>query len=195
MAYTTKAKVDALNGGSMDNTLFTTLLASVKAYIDRYCGKTFETASATKIYDGNGLSELIVDSFVGSPTSVKILNTDATVYLTMTEGQANDYITLPLNATEKNVIRLTGNGSYGRFPKREYLVEVVASFGASTSVPADIELAATKLIIYIESGSSGAGKIKSESLGDYSITYADIDEAANQLGVVSILDSYRDIDI
>lgn len=192
MAYTTKAKVDALNGGTMDSTLFTSLLASVKAFIDRYCGKTFEAASTTKIYDGNGQGEIIVDSFVGSPV-VKILETDGTVYETLTEGQANDFVTLPLNSTEKNTIRLTGNGAWGRFSKRKYLISVEASFGASSAVPADIEYAATQLIANI--ANNGIGDKKSETLGDYSVSYDSIADQAAGMGVMTILDSYRDIDI
>lgn len=193
MAYTTKAKVDALYGTDIPSATFTSLLASVKAFIDKYTGKTFEAASATKYYDGNGKDELIIDALIGSPTSVKILDADGTVYDTLTEGQANDYVMLPLNSTEKNTIRLTGNGSYGRFQKREYLVEVVASFGGSTAVPADIELAATQMIGELFSGNQG--DIKSESLGDYSVSYWDLGSAASKIGATNILDLYRDIDI
>lgn len=193
MSYTTKAKLDAYNGGNIDSTLFTSLLASVKAYIDRYCGKTFEAVAGVKTYDGNGSNELLVDSLVGNPTYIKILNSDGTTYLTLTQGQSNDYVLLPLNSTEKNVIRLTAQGAYSCFSKQKSLVEISASFGASAAVPADIELAATKLIDAM--ARQGAGDVKSEALGDYSVSYASIEEKANSMGVVSILDSYRDIDI
>lgn len=194
MAYTTKAKVDALTGGNIDSALFTTLLASVKAFIDRYCGKTFEGVSETRYYDGNGLKEILVDSFTGTPTEVSILNSDGTTYDTITEGQANDYVALPLNSSEKNVIRLTGNGYWANFASRGRVLKVVATFGASASVPADIEYVATKLVANL-GGESESLNIKSESLGDYSVSYDDIDDDARAMGVMTILDMYRDIDI
>lgn len=193
MAYTTKAKVDALYGTDIPQATFDALLASVKAFIDRYCGKTFEGGSATKIYDGNGRDEILVDSFYGSPSSVKILNSDGTDYETLTEGQANDYVALPLNSSEKNMIRLTGNGFWGRFANRESVLSVTATFGFAASAPADIELAATQMVGELYSGNQG--DVKSESLGDYSVSYADVGSAASKISATNILDLYRDIDI
>lgn len=194
MSYTTKTKVDDLFGISVPQTVFDSLLASVKAFIDRYCGKTFEGANTENFYDGNGLEELIVDSFVGNPT-VKILNQDGTTESTLAAGQGNDYVLLPLNSTEKSIIRLTGNGSYGRFPKREYAVSVLADFGGSTTVPADIELAATKMIGSIFNSAQKGGKVTSLQLGDYSISFAEMESSVGDAGVQQILDSHRDIDI
>lgn len=194
MAYTTKAKVDLLNGGDIDSTLFTALLASVKAFIDRYTGKTFEAVSETRYYDGNGQDSILIDSFIGTPSSVKILNSDGTTYDTLTEGQASDYVITPFNSTEKNVLRLTGNGYWGRFASRGRILEVTATFGASTTVPADIEYVATKLIADLGSA-QGSSVIKSESLGDYSVSYGDVSNSAAAMGITTILDLHRDIDI
>lgn len=193
MAYTTKAKVDALDGGNINATLFASLLASVTAFINRYVGKSFEAASATKYYDGNDRKCLLVDSFVGSPT-VTILNIDGTDDRILTEGHSSDYLTAPYNSTEKSSLELTGNGWYGSWPKGQHRVKVVATFGQSSSVPSDVEYAATKLISDLAKVGAGT-KAKSETLGDYSITYDDIANSEEVSGVLSILDSYRDIDI
>lgn len=194
MAYTTKAKVDALFGISIPQSTADDLIAAVKLFIDRYTGKTFEGGSETRYYDGNGGDRISVDSFYGTPTEVAILNPDGTTDRVLTIGQANDYITLPYNSTEKNQILLTGVVSYWRFPRGASRIKVTANFGYGASVPKDIELVATRLVGALYGGNSGAS-VKSETLGDYSVTYGNIESAAESIGVMQILDLHRDIDI
>lgn len=194
MAYTTKAKVDALFGTNIDNTLFTSLLASVKAFIDRYCGKTFEGVSETRYYTPlKGSNCLLVDSFTGNPT-VTILNQDGTTDRVLTQGQASDFITAPYNSTEKNQLELTGLGWYTHWPCWKHSVQVVATFGGSAAVPSDIELVATQLVGRLAADGVSNGK-KAEALGDYSVSYGEVQDSATEMSVTTILDSYRDIDI
>jgi hypothetical protein len=168
------------------------IIAAVKAWIDRYTGKTFEAVSETRYYDSKGGTDILIDAFVGSPTVV-ILSENGSVASTLTEGSGSDYLTLPFNSTEKNIIRLTGLGSYSRFPSGRRL-KVTANFGFSTTVPADVQLAATKLAAsLLQDGNQGI--ITSVRLGDYSATYATLDEKAEALGITNTLDLYRDIDV
>lgn len=199
MAYTTQAKIENLykitiSGGGVS--AIADIIAAVKIFIDRYCGKTFEAVSETRYYDGNGKAMMIVDAFIGSPT-VSVLKSDGTVDQLLTEGKANDYITGPYNFTEKNQIILTGWGWYRHFPKRLQALKIVGNFGGSTNVPADIQLVATKLAgsIFNSNAAGGTGALTSIQLGDYKASYGAIDEQAEALGVYSTLDSYRDIDI
>jgi len=196
MSYTTQAKVEQyLNtdlsavSSEVDN-----WIASVKAWIDNCCGKTFEASSATRYYDGNGKQRILIDPFVGNPT-VTLLELDGTDHLALTEGPAEDYITYPLNETEKNELALVSTANILSFLKGKRRVKVIADFGYSSSVPADVELIATKLVGSIAEKRIKGGPSKSEKLGDYSITYKDIDEEADALGVFSILDLYREIAI
>src|SRR3990167_1715069 len=193
MAYTSKTKVDALFGITMNQTLFDSLLASVKAFIDRYCGKTFESASSDKYYDGSGANVLNVDSFHGSPT-VLILTSEGNTEATLVEGQSEDFVTAPYNSSEKAQIVLNPNGRYSRFPNRQRAVKITATFGFSAAVPSDIELAATRLIGSLATNPQESMKTD-ESLGDYAVSFGEIDQNAKTMGINDILASYRDIDI
>lgn len=210
MAYTTRAKVEAFMNAdlsSVDSSV-TAWIASVKAFIDRYTGRTFEAASETRYYDGNNKDRIIIDPFVGSAT-VQLLNYDGSVWLTLTEGADGDFVTYPLNETQKWELVLMPNASVGIFARAfenlidegdedgadtKRLIKVTASFGASSSVPADIELAATQLVAAIAERrvSGGVGAKKAESLGDYSVTFADVGIMAEELSVTSILDGWRE---
>jgi hypothetical protein len=176
-------------------------IASVKAWIDRYAGRTFEAAATTKYYDGNGSDRIIVDSLVGTPTEVSILDSQGNVQQTLVLN--TDYLLYPLNTTEKYEIRFIraldweyweGFDEWPIFYKGDKRLKITASFGASTAIPADVELAATKLVAKIvENRLAGTtGSVKSESLGDYSVSFGDIDDQADALGVFNILDQWRE---
>ncbi len=199
MAYTTKTKVDALFGVTMTQAVFDDLLAAVKLFIDRYTGKTFEGASASRYYDGPGNEVINVDPFYGT-AAVEILDSNGNTEVTLTEGAGDDYVTAPYNSTEKNQIILTPNGRWSKFPWRMRGVKVTATFGFSGTVPADIQLVATQMIgeLYNSSLTATTGDIQSESLGDYAVTYANdggTTTVANRIGAFQILDLYRDIEI
>ena len=194
MAYTTKAKIDSLLSTTTDATLAALAISWVTDWINKYTGKTFEAASDTRYYDLDGGEEIIIDSFVGTPSEVSILNLNGGVEKTLVYGDGNDYITIPFNLTEKSTIRLNSNGGYGTFPCRGRGLKVTASFGYSSAVPAAIEMVATQLAASVTSDLIGK-KVTSQSLGDYSVSYENIDAKAQQFGSTGTLDMYRDIEI
>lgn len=198
MAYTTKAKVENMLGITIPaglNQTITDFITGVKIWIDLYCGKTFEGTSETRYYDGNGKTEILIDSFV-SISELAILNSDGTTYDVLTEGQADDFVTTPYNRTEKNGIQLTGNGFWGTFSSRKRLLKVTGVFGYSTTCPMDVEIVATKLVGQLyKLREQGEGNLSSVRLGDYQAAFQTIDEKAKALGVYNILDNHRDIDI
>lgn len=194
MAYTTKTRIENYLGITIDSSLVTSLnqwITAVGLWIDGYVGKTFEASGATdKYYDGNDDDELIVDSFYGTPT-VSILNPDgSTVMLTLNSGH---FATYPYNTTEKNEIRLLPGNPIGDFPCGEKRVKINATWAVGSSVPADIELVATKLVGDVLDRGLRGGRVTSISLGDIQTSLADIDQQKDPLGVFSILDGYRDV--
>lgn len=197
MAYTSKAQVQRLINVDITSdfdTQIDTWITAIETWIERYVGKSFEAASATRYYTGNGLRSLVIDPFTAI-TSVDILDEDGDVDSSLTEGAGNDYITAPLNDTEKYELILTSSARIGSFPSRVRGIKVVATFGASNTVPSDVQLAATKLLLaIIEEGLKG-GDVTQQQLGDFSATYRVIDERAEALGVYNILDQYRDLHI
>lgn len=209
MSYTTEAKVENMFGVDITggkSTALIDIIAAVKTFIDRYCGKTFEAVSEARYYDWCGERRIVVDSFVGNPTALEFLNPDGSVARTLTIGADEDYIIAPYNSdssglAEKYEIILTNKGwsgntgwFYAGLPTGIKAIKLTASFGASTSVPADIQLVATKLAGLL-SQENADGILKSITLGDYSATYDSIEGAARAMGVIEILDSYRDITI
>ena len=76
----------------------------------------------------------------------------------------------------------------GVFTKGNRRVKIVGNWGYKSSIPADVELIATKLVASIVQKGLKGGEIKSEKLGDYSVAY--IDEKAEELGASVILDKY-----
>jgi len=193
MAYTDKDTIQkylTVDINSSFDSQITSWIASVKAWIDRYTGKTFEASSQTRYYDTDGCDELFIDSFVGTPT-VEILNADGSNFDTLTEGAGNDFVAYPLNTTEKNRIVLTSS----KFPRGKRRLKVTATFGFATTVPDDIKLVATKLMGFILAKGIDGGKLSSTQLGDANVSFESIDEAAEALGVFQTLDMYRDISI
>lgn len=172
-------------------------ISAVERYINNYCNRPegFEAPAAdeTKYFDGPGGVELTLESFT-TITSIQTLETDgATISQTLTEN--DDYWLYPLNETPKYEIRLTPNSACGSWPSGHKRIKIIGKFGYGTTVPKDIELAATILVgKIIEKGKDG-GNVQSESLGDYSVSYKPLDEVSGEFGVKKILDPYRIIEL
>lgn len=194
MAYTSKSQVEDYLGTSLPNTLTTQLnlwITAVQEWIDNYTNTTFESSSETRYYDGNGDRELLVDLFHGTPAIV-ILDTDGADDVTITDAYVDKY---PLNRTTKDTVYLKSGAEVTLFPSYRYAVKITATFGWSAACPEEIKLAATRLLAHLLNKRLSGGVIRSESLGDYSVTLAEIDEEADILGVKNILDQYRNLSI
>lgn len=175
------------------DTQINTWITAVGSYIDRYTGRKdgFESASATRYFDGNGKREIDIDECT-SITSIQVLEANGQdVEFTLSEGLEADYVTYPYNTTPIYRLKLVTSAQLGAFYSGKKRVKITAVWGNTTSVPKDIELAATMLVgSIIDKGLKG-GKVQAEALGDYSVTFANVDETAQAIGVKSILDKYK----
>jgi hypothetical protein len=136
---------------------------AVTAYISRFTGRPFsydtQAAATTKLYDGTGDGELVIDDAV-EVTGVSLY------------GEALDpseYYLYPANSTPKTKIILP----YRTLPLGNQVVSVSAKWGYGEDVPDDLSFAATVLvagIINTQRASEG-GEVVSESIGGYSVTY------------------------
>ena len=199
MSYTTKSRIQNYLMITIDASFDDQIdewIGAVKAYIDNYCNRTFEQESVTyKLYDGSGTSELLIDDLL---TLTKIETLDEENNVDETLDSTDDYWLYPANETPKNRIRInTANAPIAVFPKGHQNIKVTGTFGQSASVPEDIRLVATKLVagIISEKNLDIAGEIKSEKLGEYSVTLQDVERQANHLGIKEVLDRYRLIPI
>lgn len=217
MSYTTRSKVEQYLNADLSavDSWVTELISAAKIIIDRYTGKTFESASETRYFDGNGKDRLLIDPFHGTPTEVSLLNYDGTTDTTLAEGAANDYVAYPLNSTEKNELVMTPNSRRQLFSRAfdnilddtdsiadasvRRLVKVTATFGNAASAPADIVVAATKIVAKWAEKRLKGGTPASESLGDYSISFQTMPasqiEGDLDADVKQVLDGYRDVEV
>lgn len=133
---------------------------AVTAYIERYTGRKFtaDTTASTRIYDGTGDGELVIDDAV-EVTKVEI--DDEVVDTT-------DYYLYPTNKLPKTRIIMP----YRVFRWANQNVKVTAKWGYGGSIPADLAFAATVLVAgIINSSHSHEGEILSEAIGRYQVTY------------------------
>jgi len=193
MAYLTEGDLENYLVQDIDNTFsawIATVIGMVEAYVDQYCGTDFENSGSTdKYFDGSGTKELVVGE-LQSVSALTVLDINGTALQSLTEG--TDYYLYPLNETIKNKVVLSDGGALAAFPDRIRAVKVTGVFGHST-VPAPIKLAAARLAAHIVNEGLKGGRVSSETLGSYTISYQKIDEDSDVLGIKTILNMYREI--
>lgn len=190
--YTTKENVEkylSITFSSAMATYVSAWLNAVDAWIENYIGRSMkDIGAATKYYDTYGGREIYVDEFEGNPTTVQTLDADGDAEETLTVNE--DYRIYPYNKTGKNLLIAMENGRLGEWPVGDMRLKITANFGRTT-IPADITLAATKLVATIAEKSTKGGQTQSEAVGDTSFSYKTIDDNADALGIYNILNSYR----
>ena len=195
MAYTDEKKVENYLGTELPSSLSQQILSWVTAvteWIDNYTGFSFEnSASSTRYFDGSGSRELLVDKY-HTLESIVTLDVDGDEDVTIDSSGLVQY---PLNTTPKDRLYLESSASIARFPSHRNAVKITATWGYSTTPPEEIILAATRLLAHLLQKRLSGGKVSQESLGDYSVSFEKIDEAAELLGVKNILDQYRNLEI
>ena len=203
MAYTNEKRIENYLMANIDPSFviaagenqITEWIDVAELYINRYTGRKdgFEEdeVASVRYYDGNGKTEIEIDDCT-TITSVEILEASGTdIAYTLTEGLDNDYIVHPYNELPTYRLVIIPNAQVGVWPSGKMRIKITAKWGYATDVPEDIRLAATMLVAgVIEKGLRG-GKIRSETLGDYSVTYADMEESAQYMDVRGILDNYK----
>ncbi len=197
MSYTSKSRIQNFLLINIDDSFTSQIdewISVAEAYINDYCGTEFEGTLEARYFDGDGSSELLVDDFV-SLTKIEILDESGNVDYTL--DTVTDYYLYPANKTRKNRIVINRiNAGISIFPcTYPQNIKITANWGFSNTVPADIQFAATRLVAaIIQEGNYDIGsEIKSERLGEYKITYQDIDKMVkeNVMGTKDILDRHR----
>jgi len=195
--YTDKNQIEAYLGITLPSSLDDQLdnwITAVQKWLDNYVGFGFENDTVTdRYFDGSGERELFVDKY-HTLVSVITLDVDGNNDVTIdTDG----IIQYPLNETPKDRIFLESSASIAKFPSYRNAVKINAKFGYSVEAPQDIQLASTRLMAHLIQPrlSGNLGEKKQESLGDYSVSFAKLDETAKLLGVTNILDQYRNLEL
>lgn len=151
MAYTSNTDLKVYLGiaasNTDDDTLLTTLIARAQAMIDAYCRQTFEASQDSTRYfdptrDVDGRT-LYLDAPLCAITSV-------------TNGDGNtvastQYITEPRNSTPWHKLTLKANSSlaWTHSDTPENSISIVGKWAYSTTAPADVVQACTRLAAYL----------------------------------------------
>jgi len=196
--YTDTTKVQDYMGKNIPSSVaaatITSWLNAVDLWIENYVNDSWKDIDAdTRYYDCYGGKEIYIDNFEGTPTEVTTLDADGDDDQTLTVNE--DYRVYPWNdnpnkTTKNRLVLIEGNNRIGYWPKGERRLKVSANFGVTTA-PADITMAATQLMANIIDKILTTGPVTSEQVGDVKFTYGSIDEAAQEMGVTNILNSYR----
>jgi hypothetical protein len=184
--------------GTSDDTRLQELLDSAHAELRRYCGRSlsngFESATRTEDYNTPGAQLVLREWPVTSITSITPLNTDNT------SGTAFDSTSYSTDLAS-GVVTLNG-AQNGRFiSDRSVDPAMLSNWGwlprfdrvrvvyVSDSPAADIRMALYRMVDTMYASVQRGSDIKSESIGQYSVTYA---SAADALDLVKAsLSRYR----
>ncbi len=186
--------------GISDNSkdaLLTLLITAVGKSIETYCGRTFaSTVFTNEEYDGGGTKELRLKNYPVTTFTKLERNKAEDNSDDWEEIDSEDYwvdlnsgiITRSSGFLDFEPTEEEGLSSDSYFwGKSKYRATYTAGFA---TVPTDIQLAV--LISVADLYSRGkAPNVKSESLGDHSITFAD-SSSINNKNVKAILDMYRE---
>jgi len=199
--YTTKTKIETFLCESVDGTLADIML-SVEDYIDGYTGRNFKadtTASARK-YSGNGSQELSIDECV-QITKVELGNNEyGDTFTEITASGTNGYYLWPENYASE-VVPVRGIHLRGRYWTAGWANhQITAKWGYSAAVPSAISQAATILAacIYRHGAGGGIGGVKSEKIGDYSVSFSGENGAALEAEFArakALMDKYKKFEI
>ena len=164
--------------------------------IEKLTGRVFKSDEVASIryFDGDGSRELMIDDCV-EITKVELgLNTYGDSREEIPATGLTGYIKQPFNnsAVERPITSIllrdrrwiVGNGNHA----------ITAKWGYFTAVPADIKLSAIILSagIYLQGkNSNGSNGIKSESIGNYSVSYDDPSGWEDYDKVMKILLNYK----
>lgn len=186
--YTSKTLVESYLQTTIStsfNTQFDTWLGAIELFIDKLTGRSFKALATAAIYvfDGNGKSELLIDDCISVS---KLEVDDVEIEETNDDGTKNWYL-YPANVERKYKIKLVG----GYFATGTQNVAVTAKWGYSAAVPADVQMAATILLAGLSNSGDPSQSKRSETIGNYSVSYdsdrgwTDFDQA------IKILKGYR----
>lgn len=212
MPYVDKTEVKKYTGvnftSGLDSFIDTVILAC-QNYVEKYCGdekfgkRKFQAPTPdnleTRYFDGSGATKL----YVGDLFEIESLFIGDEEYI-----EDEDFVLYPLNAEESyQYIELIQpytsfsdrNSRLGFtnpyiFEKGQANVEIEGKWYHTDEVPAEIKLAVLKLVggvIKENISDNDVKEKKSESLGDYSVSFQDVDKIAHKLKVSDLLNQYK----
>lgn len=200
--YTAKVDIQNYLMQTIDASFDTQLnnwITAVEKYIEQLTSRIFiadETASA-RLFDGLNGQALLIDDCVAI-TKVETGNDGyGDSFSEVLASGSGRYLTLPNNNSAQGLpirkILLTAGFWISGIQNHR----ITAKWGYSINAPEDIRWAATVLVsgICIPGITGNIGGIKSEKIGDYSVSYETEGQRADHAKAMEILQSYQKINI
>jgi hypothetical protein len=198
MAYSDSTQVSNFLQRSLtsyETAELTNILAAIKIWIDKRLNSTFDQAtSSTRYYDG-GVRNLSIDPCTAI-TKVEAISDDGSSSYTYTDTY--EYVAEPQNETVKRELRKR----LAAFPRGVHRIAVTALFSEyDSAVPADIQIAATRLaasVINQGKYAGSGGNVLEEALEGHQIRYQIGSQnfdglAASDPTVASILENRKEL--
>ena len=191
--YTTSAKISAFLGKTITESLTDYILAAQK-YIEDYTGRIFkaDSTASTRLFNGNGKCEIFVDECI-QITKVETGNDSyGETFTEVASSGADRYFIKPDNYDKHDpklpITSIIVNARY--FLEGIQNQRITAKWGSYVAAPEDVSFAATVIASGMYNSNKGGSGKKSESIGNYSVTYtegnwADFDRAK------TILNNYK----
>ena len=178
------------------------IIADVSAYVDRYCGYKIgydeQTETPSDLYfDGSGTRDLVLGLHVVGYDDVEengVIITDETIGYPLNKPETGRLAHKIRNFTQELAGITLVNAKNGRY--------TVDWGNTGHNLPLDLQMAVTALVANIITGQDGGtttagGDIKSEKIGDYTITYTEGTTSGGETSksdevlAFDTLDSYR----
>jgi len=186
-----------------------TVIASCQKYIEKYCGdsrfgnRVFEAptpdTSVVRKFDGSGDKRLYVGDLFDAVTITvddveMTVDDDLFLYPLNSTDEAFQYLEMSQPATRLNSnSRVVSMNPY-IFEVAQANVEIDGHWYFTETPPADIVLAMMKLVGGVLKENLTDGDVrekKAETLGDYDVTYQDVEKIAHSLKVDDLIIPYK----
>lgn len=184
--YTTIAAVENYTGKAIASSLqmqVTEWITGVSRFMDQEANRVLvaDATASTLYFDGNGSSCLLIDDFV-TIESVEVGDEYGENFAAIT-----DFVKYPAVAPHRKLIRREGVFDYGI-----QNVKVTGRAGYFVELPEDIKLAATVIVAgVVNAQQPGSDRKKSESIGNYSVSYSSDKGIADYKQALAVIAKYR----
>lgn len=191
MAYASVARAKRHKSlARADTTLLTNLLDAATEAVDNYCGRSFASALRTEVYDGNGLTWIVVKHApITALTSITVTEPDGTTETIASTNFDYDANTGRINFSQDN------SSAYDEFPREMQNISVIYTAGYAT-IPESIQEATVQVAMWLYSqGSTYTNPAyTSERMGEHN--YSRIDRTQEMISplVAALLQKYRRVE-
>jgi len=154
----------------------TSWISTISKYIENETGRIFaKSDSEERLFDGSGARELVIDDLL-EITKIEVNDT---------EMDLDNYYLYPANETPKTLIK-------GHCPSGYQNIKITGKWGYSEEAPEDVAFACTVLVAgIIQQSIDHEGEVKSEKVGEWSVTYKDENQWNDFAKIDDILEKYK----